>query len=162
MLFGQKLFTSSIWPPRFQMRFQLCSQISPMPGRAKDTAWRREKAEAEQGHQQDCPELSRTAEVHMLALVTKTGGTGEAEEAAELDLHGWNRGFPGRRKWGRSRNGAGWVETPGGGERGREEEGAEGSAFLDQRDVEGIRSRMKTSRHKTEIGITDTLKKKYI
>jgi len=81
-----------------QLSARLCSQVSPVPGRAKDTTQRREKTKAEQGHQYGCPELSRTGEVDTMALVISTGGTREAAEAAELALHGRKRGFPGRKE----------------------------------------------------------------
>lgn len=111
MLFSPKLFLSSTEVPN-QLFAQLCSQVSPMPGRAKGTTWRREKTKAEQGHQHGSPELSRTGEADTVALVIRSGGTREAGEAAELGLHGWKRGFPGRKEWGRTRSRAGWVATP--------------------------------------------------
>lgn len=95
-----------------QLFAQLCSQVSPMPERAKDTTWRWEKTKAEQGHQHGSPELSRSGEVDTVALVIRTGGTREAGEAAELALHSWKRGLPGRKEWGRTRSRAGWEETP--------------------------------------------------
>lgn len=97
-------------------------------------------------------------------LVSRAGGTREAGEAAELALHGWKRYFPGGKEWGSTTSQAGWMDTTRNIRQwGRGDKRAEEWVTGDQRDVEGMRDRIKTSRSKTEIAKlnSDTLQKKY-
>lgn len=142
---------------------QLSSHVSPTPGREKDTTRRREKTEAEQRHQHSCPELSRSREVDTVALVSRTGGTREAGEAAELVAE--KEVFQGGRNEGEAEVGLDqWRPLGTGGCRGGEEKIAERSVVWDQRDMEDMRERINASRKKTlkYVSLMNTLKEKKI